>query len=105
MSETFDKQLERVQWLADGGHVGGGDGSCGELEIDDCAAIKAVLDQRARLRAALDRVHGILQSDALAIVHRIADLHGYPYTGDAFTVDDYLAAIHPETPVGEIEQR
>ena len=69
----------------------------------DIKALQAVLGQRDRLRAALDRVYGILQSEALGSVELMAAIHGCKYTGDTFTPADYRKAIHPETPVKESE--
>ena len=96
---TFKEQRERVHGLLriilpPGSHDGGP-----LLDDDEREALRAVLDQRDRLRTALDRVHGILQSDAVQGAELIAHFHGRPYTGDTFTLADYLEAISPETPV------
>lgn len=96
--ETFDEQLGRLKWLADGGDdSGSGPGPA------DREAIRVVLDQRKRLRAALDRINRILRSPHMGKVELMSAIHGTPYTGDAFTPEDYLEAIRPETPVEESE--
>ncbi len=56
-------------------------------------------EQRDRLRAALDRVNASLHSDDFEAMEVTAVLHGYQYTEEVLSQADYLAAIHPETPV------
>ena len=77
MSKTFDEQLERVRNLAKEDPTVDPDESWHEDQL----ALRAVLDQRDRLRTALDSVHGILQSNAVKSCELVAHIHGHPYTG------------------------
>lgn len=54
---------------------------------------KQLTEQRDRLRAALDKAWGILDSDDLKGPVQIANIHGFPYKGEFFTKAEYEAAI------------
>lgn len=63
--------------------------------------IRRLKEQRCRLRAALDRVWMILDSDELRGSVQMADVHGFPYRGGLFTKADYEAAITDVTPMSK----
>ena len=80
MSE-FKEQLKALEYLAD-------PRALGMLNQKDRAAIRAVLDQRKRLRAALETL--TWKYLRMSCTHERKDI-----------MADYLEAIRPETPAEE----